>query len=56
MKYKKQIVSYLISGGITSGFSPFLSKLIVSAATVTGNYILCKYSIFRKEESCHGEI
>lgn len=30
------------------------AKLIVSAVTVAGNYLLCKFKIFRKETNCHG--
>ena len=33
--------------------SPFPAKLSVSVVTVVGNYILCKYGIFKKEVSCH---
>lgn len=33
--------------------SPFPAKLFVSVVTVIGNYILCKYGIFKKEVSCH---
>lgn len=34
--------------------APFPAKLIVSAVTVTGNYLLSKYRIFKKEAVCHG--
>lgn len=37
----------------TLGVSPFPAKLFVSIVTVIGNYILCKYGIFKKEVSCH---
>ena len=33
--------------------SPFPAKLFVSVVTVIGNYILCKYGIFKKEVPCH---
>ena len=33
---------------------PFPSKIAVSAVTVIGNYVLCKYGVFKKEEVCHG--
>lgn len=33
--------------------SPFPAKLFVSVVTVIGNYILCKYGIFKKGVSCH---
>lgn len=29
------------------------AKLLVSVVTVTGNYALCKYGIFKKEVICH---
>ena len=35
------------------GVSPFPAKLFVSVVTVIGNYILCKYGIFKKEVPCH---
>lgn len=35
------------------GIPPVPAKLFVSIATVVGNYILCKYGIFKKEVSCH---
>lgn len=31
--------------------SPFPSKFLVSVITVTGNYILCKYNVFKKEDA-----
>lgn len=36
------------------GIPAFPAKLLVSAVTVAGNYILCKFKIFRKETVCHG--
>ena len=36
------------------GVSPFPAKLFVSVVTVIGNYILCKFKIFKKEVSYHG--
>lgn len=76
MNLKKELLAYLISGGITTGVNYFLyaallflhlpwlsidllgiaavpAKLLVSIVTVAGNYILCKYGIFKKEVSCH---
>ena len=41
----------LISGLETSALP---AKILVSAVTVTGNYVLCKYRVFKKEEICHG--
>ena len=35
--------------------APFPAKLLVSAVTVAGNYVLCKYGIFKKEVICHGQ-
>ena len=40
-------------------FLPFPAKLLVSVVTVAGNYVLCKYGVFKKsadkkEEICHG--
>ena len=32
----------------------FPAKLIVSVVTVVGNYVLCKFGIFRKEAVTHG--
>lgn len=32
----------------------FMSKLLVSAVTVAGNYVLCKYGVFKKGENYHG--
>lgn len=32
----------------------FPAKLLVSAVTIAGNYMLCKFRIFRKEHVCHG--
>lgn len=34
--------------------TPFPAKAMVSVVTVIGNYILCKYKIFKKEVPCHG--
>lgn len=39
---------------IRLAFPAFPAKLVVSAVTVTGNYLLCKFGIFRKETVCHG--
>ena len=33
---------------------PFPAKLLVSIVTVIGNYVLCKYGVFKKEEICRG--
>lgn len=33
--------------------APVPAKLSVSIVTVLGNYILCKYRIFKKEAACH---
>lgn len=33
--------------------APVPAKLFVSIITVLGNYILCKYGIFKKEAACH---
>ena len=33
--------------------APFPAKLIVSVVTVIGNYILCKFGVFKKEVTCH---
>ena len=35
------------------GVAAIPAKLLVSIVTVAGNYILCKYGIFKKEVSCH---
>ena len=35
------------------GILPLSAKIVVSVVTVTANYVLCKYRIFRKEV-CHG--
>lgn len=35
-------------------FAALPAKLAVSAVTVIGNYILCKFGIFKKEVACHG--
>lgn len=32
---------------------PLPAKLLVSIVTVLGNYVLCKYGIFKKEVICH---
>lgn len=32
----------------------FPAKLMVSVVTVTGNYVLCKFGIFKKEVICYG--
>ena len=32
----------------------FPAKLLVSVITVVGNYVLCKFGIFRKETVSHG--
>ena len=32
----------------------FISKILVSAVTVAGNYVLCKYGVFKKGENFHG--
>ena len=37
----------------TLGIAPVPAKLLVSIVTVMGNYILCKYGIYKKEVSCH---
>lgn len=34
--------------------TPFPAKLIVSVITVIGNYVLCKFSVFKKEVAYHG--
>lgn len=34
--------------------TPIPAKLIVSIVTVTGNYVLCKFGVFKKEVECHG--
>lgn len=34
--------------------APFPAKLAVSVITVVGNYVLCKFGVFRKGEMCHG--
>ena len=34
--------------------STFPAKFIVSVTTVIGNYVLCKFGIFKKEVTCHG--
>ncbi len=34
--------------------SAFPAKLIVSVVTVIGNYVLCKFGVFKKEVTCHG--
>lgn len=34
--------------------APLPAKITVSVVTVIGNYILCKYKVFKKEVSCHG--
>lgn len=36
------------------GASAVPAKLVVSAVTVIGNYILCKFGIFKKEAVTHG--
>ena len=33
--------------------APLPAKIAVSVVTVIGNYILCKYGIFKKEVPCH---
>ena len=33
---------------------PLPAKLLVSVITVVGNYVFCKYGVFKKEEICHG--
>ena len=33
---------------------PLPAKLLVSVITVIGNYVFCKYGVFKKEEICHG--
>ena len=33
---------------------PLPAKLVVSVITVVGNYVFCKYGVFKKEEICHG--
>ena len=32
---------------------PLPAKLLVSVITVVGNYVFCKYGVFKKEEICH---
>lgn len=34
--------------------TPLPAKAVVSVVTVIGNYVLCKYKIFKKEVPCHG--
>lgn len=36
------------------GTAAFPAKLIVSVVTVIGNYVLCKFGIFKKEAVTHG--
>ncbi len=34
--------------------APLPAKVVVSVVTVIGNYVLCKYKVFKKEVPCHG--
>lgn len=36
------------------GTAAFPAKIIVSVVTVVGNYVLCKFGIFKKEAVTHG--
>lgn len=35
---------------------PFPAKIVVSIITVIGNYVFCKYGVFKKEVTCRGEM